>query len=197
MDNIRWPDYQTVKTILLAEGSELTPAEVQGLQFGLICGAHEVDVDDFHNIVMRELCVPGRPTRACQAELEKMLQALLDFLEKVYDSEELICELPLFVPKEGPMHEQANELSRWCKGFLYGMGLVQVDLTQLQSKEAQGALQDIAQISKLPPLEESVLDDNNEDDIYSIFDYLEVAAMILYFELMEDSEKVSEEHALH
>ena len=199
MNTIQGPDYQQVKNILSAQGAELTPAEVQGLQFGLICGSEEIDSDNFQNIVLRELAVEGHPTTECQIQLQQMLESLLDFLAKAYDAEDLVFELPLFIPEEGSICEQANELSRWCKGFLYGLGLAQADLTRLQSEEAQGALQDITQIAKLPPLEESVLDENDEEDIYSIFDYLEVAAMILYFELMgeEDSTIVSGDHDLH
>ena len=198
MKTIQWPNYEQLKNSLLAQGAELTPAEVQGLQLGLICGSKEIDSENFQNIVLRELSLQGSPTIECQKQLKQLLEALFDFLEKAYDSEDLVFELPLFIPEEGSICERANELSRWCKGFLYGLGLAQADLTRLQSEEAQGALQDITQIAKLPPLEEAVLNENDEEDIHSIFDYLEVAAMILYFEFMdEESSDVSEAHNLH
>lgn len=200
VDNIQWPDYQQVKSILLAEGAELTPAEVQGLQFGLICGLDDTDLDNLHGIVMRELSVEGRPTGECQIILRQLLDSLAEFLDKAENSEELVFELPLFIPDEATLSEQANELSCWCKGFLYGLGLSQADLKRLQSEEAQGALQDITQIAKLPLLEGTALDEEDEEDIYSILDHLEVAAMILYFELMEDddhSETIPGANELH
>ena len=181
--------YQTFKEILKENGIDSSPSEVQGLQFGVLCGG-ETDLDACLERVIESWDLEEEPSANCLQCMDEVLDEMDSYLAEAMEedlSEKVTFELPLFLPDESvSLSEQANALSCWCKGLLYGLGVSGADVDAIRSDEVREALFDIAEIAKMPPVSDSLeKTDEDEDHFQHICEYLKVAAMMIYFELLE------------
>ena len=95
-------------------------------------------------------------------------------------------ELALVLPdEEVELSRRVESLGLWCQGFLAGFGNRQ--LASL-SEEARESLEDFAEIAQIA---RDDLDETEEDeqDLMQISEYVRMAAILIYSELMTDKDK--------
>lgn len=132
--------YQEVEDVILTHASTVSAAEAQGILAGMLClngqinaehwmsklfGELRDDLDGYENEAMKELYVETRK-----------------------QMEETDFSFELFLPDDDVLlNVRAGALSRWCQGFLYGVGYQ--GAAQSWSDESMEILHDLADISRL------------------------------------------------
>ncbi len=176
--------YSRFRDLLNRASAEVTPAEVQGLQFGLLCGSSNFVLEKAHTTVIRELFPSTPPSASLTQLLHHSFSLLVNEVQS--HATEITFELPLLLPEEdAPFVERLQALCSWCQGFLYGLALSGQSLQQIRSPEAKEAFADILEIAKLPPAPADEASDleEAEEQLMAVMDYVPVAAMVLFTEL--------------
>ena len=84
-----------------------------------------------------------------------------------------------------PIQQRGQAVSNWCQGFLYGVGLSGIDPEAQLSEATREALTDFSEISRLDV--DALEDDDEEDDaLIEITEFLWVAAMLVHSDLVND-----------
>ncbi len=88
---------------------------------------------------------------------------------------------------EEPLAHRAMELTNWCYGFLFGLGLGGESVMDALSEEAEEALHHISEIGQMD--HESI--ESTEDDEQAFFDvceYVRMGAIMIFTELCPERE---------
>lgn len=149
---------------------------VQGMLVGLLSSEPSMTEPEWIKRLLDEAGV-GAIKESFLAVLHQLYH---DTLKGLNDAS---CDLELYLPVESSRVEtRLNYLSHWCEGFLYGMGLGEVE--DDLSREVQEVLSDFADISivELPELDEDELEDA-EADFMELNEFVRMAAVMVYDEL--------------
>ncbi|QAU24364.1 hypothetical protein EO087_10475 [Dyella sp. M7H15-1] len=110
-------------------------------------------------------------------------QAVLDQLVRQSEVELADPELgfePLLPADDRPLHERADALVDWCRGFLGGFGLGGPDALANVSDESKEILRDLGSIAS------ASLDFGNEDEdedaLIEVHEFVRMGAMLLFTE---------------
>lgn len=176
MPNTNSP-YTAFATLLSSNGHPVSPAELHGLLLGRSCAGAGFDADawlaDAAHLLDND---PADNVRNALIGLQEMVKG-----ELTGDDITVVLLLP---GDDATLAERAAALGEWCKGFLYGFGLNSGGLTL--SVEAKEVLQDLDAISQVQDaLEES---EDGEGDYMEVMEYLRVAPLLLYTELVKPVE---------
>lgn len=153
------------------------PSEVHGLLCGLICIGHKLDGKFWFDAALNTL---GVKSLVCNREL----------IIKLYDAtcrqlSGLEYDFQLLLPNETESFtEKAIALSRWCKGFSYGLEIAEVALMEHLSDEVQDALCSIAEVGKLDFVNIEV-SEQDKTAYQSVVDFVRTSIIMMYAELME------------
>ena len=174
-------DYETIETRLQAIGLQIPAAEAHGLVTGLICG----DFDRSLALMNRELLpekqkqVDDREFRESKAELTQM-HAVIN--EQLRDME---LGFRLLLPAESAgIASRAAALVNWCQGFMYGFGVSARESENKLSPEAQEALQDLGEFTRLDTLAVSEDDEEEMEALTELEEYMRVAVITIHQDML-------------
>jgi yecA family protein len=169
------PPYQQIAQELSQQSISVTPAELQGLLIGMLCGGVDPKelqwqpmLFDYTNDGM------GWPMSA------------LNYAKTVFDfaSEELSSgnfELSMLLPDGDDLMAYADAVSEWVSHFISGVGLANTQLKTLPAdvKEAMG---DLEEISKLGIDENDDLEEQ-ADLLEQVLEHVKACVLTVHVEL--------------
>ncbi len=172
-----YPDYDYLDDQLTQADIKSSAAEVQGLLCGLLCAGEK----HLEQRLFAELTPdPERkdpPWGACRESLEGLAREI----RKSISGEHM--GFSLLLPDDGkPLQERAAAVRDWCQGFLYGMGLTEGGGDRELSAEAQEALEDLAEMTRMQ-VEDLGDSEEEETALAEVVEFIWVAATLVHDEL--------------
>lgn len=174
-------DYRLYSEILERHDAQTSAAEVHGLICGLICAGRE-DEDaryGWMEHVFEEPPVVGGGVNLSMKPMVEALDALWFYSVDAIGNDNLEYEL-LLPDDDSLMAERAMALGQWCQGFLFGLGLAEVEESKLP-EEAVEMLRDIEGISRVSDDDEA--SEEAEVAYAEIIEYLRMGVLYLHSEL--------------
>lgn len=154
------------------------PSEVHGILCGLVCIGHKLDGKFWFDAVLNTL---GGKSLVYNREL----------IIELYDTtcrqlSGLEYDFQLLLPEEDDSFSgRAVALSRWCKGFSYGLEMISdASFPERLSEEVQDAIRCIAEVGKLD-FGDIEVSDSDKSAYQSVVDFVRTSVIMMYAELME------------
>jgi uncharacterized protein len=167
--------YEPLNNSLQHVGALMDAAETHGILCGLLCSSQPFSLEILFKHVLGETAVEDGLASECQQQL---------LLVKNYTVEQLNsfnCEFTPLLPSDDiALSERTQALGGWCEGFLFGLGLVNVEI-ELLPDNAREFIQDIISISKIAPAD----DTDEEEDYMQLVEYIRIGIITLYEELSQ------------
>jgi uncharacterized protein YgfB (UPF0149 family) len=171
-------DYESMGQYLADAGVDVGASGAHGLLCGLVC-AGERDIQQQLSgewFSTRDANDPA--VHDCQQSIDKLVQ-------EVYSSVEGVdFGFPLLLPDDSDQLKlRATAVRDWCDGFLYGVGLVKQQGKDGLSSQAQEALNDISEISRM---DVDAVEGGEEEEaaLTEVIEFIWVAAMLVHDELV-------------
>jgi len=171
--------YEPLNKSLELVGALMSAAETHGILCGLLCTSEPFSLDIWLRHVFAETAVEDGLASECQQQLAMVK----DYTFAQLNSPQ--CEFTLLLPEDDvSLMERTQTIGGWCEGFLFGLGLINVE-TESLTDEAKEFVNDVIAISRIAPPEES---DDLEEDYMQVVEYLKVGVINLYEELTHKDE---------
>lgn len=179
-------DFAHITTLFRRLGLSLDPAECHGSLCGLLCATDSVKGAAWVKQVLADrLGLPDEEVSPVHNTVDGEGRTLLLILYK--DTAEQLDDpefgFSLLLPDDdAPLIQRVEALSRWCQGFLLGLGLGGVQEQSGLPGESHEVMRDFVEISRLGHGEGG---DNEEDEtaFAEIAEYVRMAVLLLYEEL--------------
>jgi len=170
--------YQTINAILQHNDSDINIAEAHGIASALLVVNLQVESAQWLEEIFNE-------SHSVIEDDKNQLVHLFEQTRTVLNPEEAMFNFDLFLPNdEDNLPEQATALSLWCQGFLWGIGHSQSE--QEWEDETAEILRDMVEFTKL---NEQIDDDEEaEDALMQIQEYLRAAVLIIRDELLDQKQ---------
>jgi yecA family protein len=169
-------------TALLERNNILTSAaEVQGIFCGMLGGGMPLECQDWIEPIADFIHQGDSFSKEVESAFKEM-----------YDStcQQLVASdfaLALCLPEDSaPINERGQALLNWVQGFMLGFGLHQADLTGCSDDVKEG-LQDFYEIGRMD--EEMSEDEESEQALFEVMEYVRVTAMLCFNELGKSPEQ--------
>ena len=174
-------DHEQVERRLAAADVEIGGAEVHGVVCGLLCAGKA----DARELWFAELFSSDAEEDLLQRECKEVLDRLYSQTREAITGPGLGFT-PLLPDDDKPIRTRAAAVCEWCQGFLYGIGLAGIAPEQELSEHTREALKDFGEITRmdLDGLEEG--DEEAEDALMQVTEFIWVAAMMVYDDLVPD-----------
>ena len=179
-------DFASIDSLFHQLGLGLDPAECHGSLCGLLCASDAVKGAAWVNQVLSgRLDFPAAEAPPLQAGARGEEHALLLILykETAGQLDDPEYGFSLLLPDDSvPLAQRAESLSRWCQGFLAGLGLGGVQDQSKLPGDSHEVMRDFVEISRLGHGED---DATNEDEtaFAEIVEYVRMAVLLVYEEL--------------
>jgi len=179
-------DFANIAALFRHLGLSLDPAECHGSLCGILCATESVKGAAWVNQVLAgQLDLPlsefASPQNKTDGEGRTLLLILYkDTIAQLDDPE---YGFSLLLPGEDQaLRLRVESLSRWCQGFLLGLGLGGVQEQTGLPGESHEVMRDFVEISRLGPGEGG---GNEEDEtaFAEIVEYVRMAVLLVYEEL--------------
>lgn len=173
--DIQQPIFSQISDLFLRNGCLHAPAELHGDLCGQLCADQKPDADTWLRQAMQFMEVSALDDDISKVELVELLeQTEMGIKDRGLGFKLLIAD------DDFSLNERMQTLLEWCEGFLSALA----DNTPFNegtlSDELKDALKDLEQIAEIS---ESLEDDeHNEQDFFSISEYVRMTAMMLYAE---------------
>nr|WP_086940279.1 UPF0149 family protein [Thaumasiovibrio occultus] len=143
MSEVQLPQYLALASSLQQHNFPISPAELQGLLTGLICGGHPFD-DKSYLAAVADFANDGQ---GLSDEAQEVVTLLFTLASTQLTADELAFSL-LLPDDDAQLVERAEAYSDWASAFLTGMGLMNLNAKSLSEDvtEALGDLQEMAQL---------------------------------------------------
>ncbi len=149
--------------------SNMRAAEAHGVLCGLLCSDGAASHKEWLGILLDD----WDEQNVLAKELVTKLSILhITTLQDLNDTE---LKFYLFLPddKSDILH-RINELSNWCQGFLFGLGLHIKEAVLKQHEQVREAIQDIQEIGQVN------LGEAEEEDFMEVTEYIRMAILMVY-----------------
>ncbi|HHH39934.1 MAG TPA: hypothetical protein ENK50_10220 [Sedimenticola sp.] len=169
------------RRLAAADQEELTGSEAHGVVCGLLCTGQG---DEGLARWLQELFPRSDDGEGLQDACQRTLRLLYEETREAIEGPGLGFT-PLLPGDDKPLRQRAGAVCDWCQGFLYGVGLAGHAREQVLSAHTREALQDMSDITRmdLDALEEN---EESEEDLMQITEFIWVAAMLVYEDLSPD-----------
>lgn len=175
--------YAGLTKLLTETGHFITPAELQGLLWGITAtGAKKQDFPDLP-IILGE----GEVTEPITLAVEGLKEMIIKEF-----NEEIVTATLLLPSDDDPLVERLNALIQWGNGFLSGFGLIKRD--KPLPKEVLEILADIDAITQLKIEIKPEDEPRSERDYMELIEFLKVAPLLVASELKDNLEKSQTVH---
>jgi len=166
-------DYTLAAQLLADTLPGVTPAAFHGLLVGQICsGVVQPDPDDVSELLTHELLPVVR----------KFADGLVSEANDKLGGLEYSFQ-PLLPDDEIALSRRVHELGLWCGHFTMGFAAGYLRPESDLSSEAREILRDFSQLSSLSA-EESKVDEQDEENYMELVEYVRMAAITLYQQLV-------------
>jgi uncharacterized protein len=162
--------YQDINAIVAKTDGGSSAAESHGMAVGMLCVNAHTEIEYWLGEIQQGAVEFNTDDRA-------ILESLFEDTRGLLASDEFTFE-PLLPDEQAPFCQQAEALRDWCHGFLYGLGTASP--TTGWSNEIQDVVKDIAEFTKL---EAGAEDEDAENDLMELTEYLRAAVIFLQSEL--------------
>ena len=123
-------------------------------------------------------------------EITPAANIMLDTLhiETAKQLKEFLFDLQLLLPAdEQPLPERAEALTLWVQGFLTGLKMTNVPLTEREPSDVTEAINDMIEIAKMNH-EQVVASEEDEVAFVELVEYVRVSVILIYQTLRENEE---------
>ena len=172
-------EYDALDTHLKDIGLQVSAAEAHGLITGLVCGNFEKSLALMNSELLEESASDDPRFRDCKAELTQLHAQVADDLKDT----QLGFELYL-TPESAGTSKRAMALVQWCQGFMYGFGVSAKESERKLSSDAQEALEDIGEFTRLDTLAVSEDDEDEMEALTELEEYMRIAVMTIYQDML-------------
>ncbi|MEP0174054.1 MAG: UPF0149 family protein [Paraglaciecola sp.] len=173
--------FDTLSALLERNDILTSAAEVQGMVCGMLGGGMPLECLDW----MEPLADFIHQGDTFSAEVQSAFKKLYDdTCQQLIESD---FALSLCLPEDSaPINERGQALLSWVQGFMLGFGLHQADLTGCSDDVKEG-LEDFAEIARMD--EEMSEDEESEQALFEVMEYVRVTAMLCFNELGKSPEQ--------
>jgi len=191
-DEIKLPDYDEFQEALVLMQTELSPAECQGIALGLLAWNQQSRAAAEWTRLLHQECIEqDTNTQACKKWLNDLFASAFKGLTDGHFG------LRLYLPSdEIPLYLRSTAISQWCRGFMFGLGLMGFDNRMLSNLLINEALQDISQIMNIETTQDKVTEDS-EKEYFELVEYLRMATLLIYSEITGIEGAGKSAHGLH
>lgn len=177
-DKNKLPNYEEFQEALLFIQTELSPAECQGIAFGLLAWDNaERARQEWATLLHQESENLDESAHHCHQLLDDLFACAFNSLKDTQFG------LKLYLPAdEAPLYLRAGAVSQWCRGFMFGLGLMGFDNRMLSNMLINEALQDISQIMNIDARQEETTEDS-EKEYFELVEYLRMATLLIHSEI--------------
>lgn len=174
-EELRIPTFYELDQALAQYGDEVSPVEIHALLVGFQCGGAPLfgealasTMQDFFGLDV--YMAPDLPSLLSQlsAGVEASLQ------------QDDFTFMPM-LPEGDDFEEQVSLFSRWCESFINGFSATCPEEDEL-SEDVEGVLDDLMTFSRMR--EEVDLSEQDEESFIELVEYVKVAILTLYTELV-------------
>ena len=174
-------EHERVARQLASADLEPSASEVHGVLCGLLCAGRQ----DALELWFAELFEGSDEDDELVTECRRLLSLLHGETREAIEGPGLGFQ-PLLPDDERPIRERAEAVRDWSQGFLYGIGLAGISPERELSEHTREALQDFSDITRMETEGLSDGDEEDEDDLMQVTEFLWVAAMMVYDDLVHD-----------
>lgn len=169
-------EYEALDKQVNAAALEYSLAEIHGIATGMVCGQVRDMTAQWQELLFAET----DPNDVLVGECKASLSAIPEQIQSELQGMDTRLEL-LLPDDEQSLQDRAMAVAEWCQGFLFGFGLGGEKTTSFLSAEAEEALRDFTEISRLDA--DSTDEDGLDESLAEIEEYLWVAAALIYQDL--------------
>jgi len=167
--------YEPLNQSLQHVGALMDAAETHGILCGLLCSSQPFSLDILFKHVLGETAAEDGLASECQQQLLLVKNYTLDQLNSFN------CEFTPLLPSDDILlSDRTQALGGWCEGFLFGLGLANVEIDLLPDNPRE-FIQDIISISRIAPPD----DTDDEEDYMQLVEYIRIGIITLYEELTQ------------
>ena len=167
------PDYDELDTLLRSAGASSSPSEAHGVLAGVLC-APEGAENTWRGLILDDEAVPGVLLDERLTDLLAQTRAMLADTEFGF--------VPLLPGETGPLAQQLEGLTGWCRGFLLGFSAGGNRELRTLSPEAREFLEDMVQMSDAELEAEGADDEGEARALAELVEYLRAGVQLLYDE---------------
>lgn len=181
MTQITLPTYAKLSQALDKTNLKLHASQVHGLISGLLCG------NPMNHAPWEELVTGGKN----KGKSHELLQLLYDGTAK--QLADLLFEFQMILPADSAeLRLRAEALTLWCQGFLTGLKLAELSITDREPSEITEAINDLIEIAKMN-YEDVVESEEDEVAYVELVEFVRMAVIMIYQDLRssEQSQKIS------
>jgi hypothetical protein len=181
------PTFDELDQALAQYGDEVSPVEIHAILVGFQCGG----VPLFDEALVSTL----QDFFGLDVYMAPELPFLLSQLSVGVDAslrQDDFTFMPM-LPEEGDFEEQVSLFSRWCESFINGFSATCPEEDNL-SEDVEGVLDDLMTFSRMR--EEVDLSEQDEESLMELVEYLKVAILTIYTELVLVPQRQAEDAVL-
>lgn len=165
-------NYLETQQLLQMAGLGISPAEVQGMVFGILGANAEPVLEQWASELLATV-----EDKAQVSGVRQVLEQLRAQAVEQIDEDDL--RLQLMLPgDDAPVADRSLALRDWCQGFLYGFGRSGRSSIADMSTESREALHDFGEIAQL---DTSGTDDDESDQqsLMELEEYVRMSALMI------------------
>ncbi len=175
------PEFTRVNQALQEINVSACGAEAHGLMCGFICAGSKLNGQAWFAPL---LGLNGREASSINTTNQKILLELYQTSSQQLHGMEFGFEI-LLPDDETQLNIRAQALSKWCEGFLAGLGLAGIQIDKACSPDVREALFHCSEISKLDH-ENIVAREEDEKAFTQIFEYVRTMTLLVHSEFALD-----------
>lgn len=185
------PTYSKISTTLASDKISISPAEMQGLLFGMLCAGFCEENGSWMQI-LQEVTNDDKPWPLSSIQLATDCFNMA--LNQLTDSK---ISLELLLPEnQSSFLQRAEALTQWVSAFMTGFGLVHINSGKL-SKDAMEIFNDLTSIAQLG-IDEDASDAEQEELLEVVIEHVKMCALTLYVECaIKSKSNIQEKPTLH
>ena len=172
--------YRLLDAVLQQYDADIGAAEAHGIATGMLCVEIRADIENW----LREIF----------ADEQQLLDEDKSLLHGVFEKTQLLLEnqndefgFDLLMPEDDdPLDEQVEALRSWCQGFLFGVGYAQTGADW--PGDTAEVMRDMIELTKI---DSDVGDDEDENALFEIREYVRAAVFTLRDQFAEQSQSRS------
>ncbi|HXK55997.1 MAG: UPF0149 family protein [Gammaproteobacteria bacterium] len=171
-------EHEEVERRLASADLELSGAEVHGLLCGLLCGTAADAAERWFAELFPQAEAGDLLREECQHTLRRLYERTLASIADPGMGFELL--LP---SDRKPIRLRASGVRDWCEGFLYGLGLAGAADENAFAQSTRESLIDIGEIARMNIDDLSDGDEEEEEALMQVTEFLRVAVLLTYDDL--------------
>lgn len=160
---LKLPPFDDFSTVLQALQLPFSPTELHGMMTAYVVAGAVHDGEAYLRALLHQ--APSRMVLLAVFSVFTVTQHQLNQFELNFE---------IMLPSdEEPLRLRAQCFSEWCAGFIHGLDLIEIDLSDIDDEEVQDAVQHLVEFSRMDYRDLDV----GEDDEKAFFEVLEYARM--------------------